>query len=143
MAEEAVEAREPGPCARVLPAVPGFLLAWRLQYCLALSREASRLCPGGGRGPQVQAIRRPWHGLPAWRQFGKTALSKVLPRTSVCVKCLHSGRLRQPISGPQGTRVGGAGVRLLNGHVAASKVGHALRMRDDGCKNVVNALAWQ
>lgn len=129
-----MEAREPGPCARVLPAGP--------RVPVGLAAPVLPRCPGevrAGCAPEVGGTpgaghQTPLHGS-AWRQFGKTALSKVLPRTSVCVKCLHRWKVEAAHQWPPGDKGRWGRRRLLNGHVAASwGDGSVLRMRDDGCR---------
>ena len=48
--EEAVEAHEPGPCARVPSAAPRFPLAWRLQPRHVLPGRSRQAVALGGRG---------------------------------------------------------------------------------------------
>ena len=110
---------EPGPCVRLLsagPRVPAGLVAPAPPRHPGKVRAGCAPEVGGTPGAGHQT---PLHGS-VWRQFGKTALSKGLPRArtrgSICVKCPPRWKAEvEPISGPQGTRVGGAGGGCLMG----------------------------
>lgn len=110
--EEAVEAHEPVPCARVPSAGPRVPAGLAAPAPPRGSQKVKAGCAPRVGGTPCADPQTPLYGS-TWRQFGKTALSEVLPRArtrrSICVTCPCRWKAEaEPISGPQGTRVGRA-----------------------------------